>query len=224
MHDEISTFFGKAGLDLQIGSTLIECEAPEGVAEATAKDGTTVKVGDVVRMRQYNTKRPKGGRPGVEQWSDPLHVTAIFTDGGCSELAVVRVDDPERVTVCWMPWRLWGPDYGKGGYCDWFQEVEILDQAAVDAWWNEKRTLKPGWHSLETSQMLGNGRVRIGKDGVPTMVERSRTDTGGIKTVLKVAEITTGYDLAVGRRYCDEYKSQRRVTTARRRQPPKVGG
>lgn len=214
MLDEINRFFGKAGMDLQVGDTVYECEAPDGVAETTAKDGTTVKVGDVVCMRHH----------GDEQWSDPLLVTAIYTDEDSPEVAVVRVDDPERVTVCWVPWKLWGPDYGKGGYFDWYSEVEVLDQAGVDAWWEETRTLKPGWHDLDSSQMFGRGRVRIGKDGVPTMVERARTDEGGIKTVLKVAEILTGYDLQVEARYCDDAKSRRRVKSAKRRQPPKVGG
>lgn len=211
MMDEIQTFFGKAGLDVQSGSTIIKGKKPPGIQSTTGKDGTTIKVGDVLQQRNHGNKK----------WSDPVLITEIFNDGDSPELAVVRVDDWDRHTVCWMPWRLWGPDYGKGGYCDWYREHRILDQAAVDKWWHKNRTLKPGWHKLQGNRHF---RVHIAKDGAPDIIERGwAASTCPMDEARKMAEVLTGYDLTIERVYIDNDKKQRKVKTAKRRKPPKIG-
>ena len=230
MHDDISRFFGKAGLDVQVGSTVIECEAPEGLSEWTSCNGVRVRVGDLIQTRLIEK--------GVveEDWSEVVLVTDIFVENDdFAERAVVELgirlpDDPDRLVVLWMPWRMGHEALSwtnpatkkKERFPGWHREVRQVSAEEYARLWEKQRTLKPGWHKLKTSAMEGQGRVHIGKDGVPIMVERFRTDFG-IKTVLKVAEILTGYDLKLETHYCDDDKTRRRVKQATRRPPPKVG-
>lgn len=206
----VSRFFGKAGLDVQIGSTILEGDAPEGVSEWTSRNGVAVRSGDLIQVRVV-----KKGRP-PERWSEIVVVTSIFIEEERVELAVRLPDDPDRLIQCWLPWLMGHEDNG------WHREVRKLTPSEYGDEWRTLRTLKPGWHKLETSTMEGGGRVHIGPDGVPTRVERRRMDFG-IGTVCKVAEITTGYDLKLEARYCDEAKTQRRVKAATRREPPNSG-
>jgi hypothetical protein len=209
MLDEIQTFFGKAGMDLQVGSKVIKGKKPKGRKSVTTHDGTKFKVGDVIQMKLAQDK----------DWGEPEIVTDIFTDDdGAPEVASVRVDDPERVTLWRLPTRLWGPDLGQGGYFDWFRQVKVIGQNDVDLWWHENRTLKPGWHKLQGNRHF---RVHIAKDGTPDIIERGH-DGCQIDETRRMTEILTGYDLTIETRYCDPKKLQRKVKTAVRRSPPKV--
>jgi hypothetical protein len=209
MLDEIATFFGEAGLDVQIGSKTIKGKKPKTIKSVTAKDGTVLREGMCVRRRLAND-------PKAIWWAPEIIVKII--PGNPPKTDVVDVDDPDRLIHHWLPHYIWGHDYGKGtGHQDWYNEFQVLTQADVDDWWHDTRTLKPGWHDD-----VHNGlRVHIDANGVPDIVARASMGAQ-IEHIRQKAEIVTGYDLTIERRYLDDDKLQRRVKTAVRRNPPQI--
>lgn len=209
MLDEIATFFGKSGLDVQIGSTVIKGKKPKTTKSVTSKCGTVLTPGMCVRHRLANEPQAV--------WSVPVFIVGLLPSAR-PEMDVVRVDDPDRNITWWLAHPIWGDDYGQGGYHDWHQEFEVLDQAAVDKWWTDTHTHTPGWHEFQGNRPF---RVHFDANGVPDIIER-QDDFYAIEEARVMAEILTGYDITIKGRYIDAGKIQRPVKTAVRRNPPQI--
>ena len=208
MIDDITTFFGNSGLDVQIGNTVIKGKKSNTTQSVMSKCGTVLTPGMCVRHRRANDDR---------SWSEPCIIIGLYSSE-CPRLDVVRVDDPERHIVWWLAHPIWGEDYGKGGWHDFYQEYEVLDQADVDKWWTDTHTHTSGWHEFQGNRHF---RVHFDATGVPDIIQREY-DWQSIEEVRVMAEIVTGYDLTIERRYLDDDKLQRRVKTTVRRSPPKI--
>jgi len=205
MTDAVSQFFGSAGLDVQIGGTVVRGIRPETV-ESMSVRGTILHVGDVVRMRSV-----ENGRAG--SWSQPSRVLRLIPQGDSARVQIIRADDPDGVFGVPMP------DIVAHGI--WYREYRVLTQAEIDEWFAEARTLPSGWQPLRFPPE--GPRVLVGDGGIPVEIDR-RHEGWPVEEVRRLAEIVTGHDVVLETRYADDAKTRRRVRRAARRLAPRQRG
>lgn len=203
MLEHVAAFFGASGLDVQLGSTVVEGTEPE-LAEELEVHGTLLRVGALVQQRTAE----KGREPGA--WSGPRLVRRLIP-GEPVQVQTFDAADPDGV----FGWPLAAFVVGPG----WRREYRFLSQEEIDAWWEARRPRTPGWHPVR-AQTWEPTRVLIDDAGRPVEIDRVVTSRA-VEESRREAEVFLGMDVEIEARYRDEEKLRRRVKVARVRPAPR---
>lgn len=210
---EVQRAFGKLGIGaIQIGSTVIEAEMPEGHVDVLIGFGDTIQPGDVV-------------------WTDnckfrnmPERVHAIIRD--------------EESFILWTRPVFEGPlealTRGVTSFCTnsppwvqpaWRNEFKKLTQEDLDAWFKARPVPPDGWQPVGDIGWQPVGDCLV-KDGKPIQVRRRSKDRmsnyANIKLIAELAGKLTGWVPVISAKYADSEKLVRDVLSVTPIQPPRL--
>jgi hypothetical protein len=211
---EVQRAFGKLGIGaIQIGSTVLEAEMPEGQVDVLEGFGDTIHVGDVIWTKNSKFR-------GI-----PERVHAILRN------------DEDQNFILWTRRVFEGPleawTCGVTSFCTngppwvtppWREEFTKLTQHDLDDWFKSRPVPPDGW------QPVGDVWCQYGeclvKDGKPIQVRRKSKDRmsnyADIKLIAELAGKLTGWVPVISPKYSDPEKLTRDVLSVTPIQPPRI--